>query len=93
MLEDKSTKTVKQKALVGLVVSNKMDKTVVVKVNRKLKHPLVGKTITRSKKYKVHDEKNETQIGDWVEIFESKPYSKTKHMVLNRILRTAGGVL
>lgn len=93
MLENKDAKTTNQRVFVGQVISNKMDKTIVIKVERTLKHPLIGKTVSRSKKYKVHDEQNEGQIGDWVEVIECKPYSKTKHMVLSRVLRRSGGSL
>ena len=96
MLEDgkkKSVKNSKKRVLVGKVISDKMEKTVVIKINRTFKHPIFGKTITRAKKYKAHDEKNEAKIGDWVEIVESRPLSKTKHMILNRIVRRVGGEL
>lgn len=76
-----------EKILEGEVVSNKMQKTIVVKVVRRLSHPLYGKVITRFKKYNVHDEENTAKIGDWVEIKESRPLSKTKHMVLSSIVR------
>jgi small subunit ribosomal protein S17 len=75
--------------LAGEVVSDKMDKTVVVKVTRRFKHPLLGKTVQKSKKYKVHDEEEKAKIGDWVEITECRPLSKTKHMTLSRIVRKA----
>ncbi len=94
MLEDgkeKSIKDSKRRVFVGQVISDKMEKTIVVKVDRTFKHPLFGKTITRAKKYKTHDEKNEAKIGDWVKIVESRPLSKTKHMILNRIVRRVGG--
>ena len=71
------------------VVYNKIDKTIVVKVNRTLKHPLVGKTIKKFKKYKAHDEENSARIGDWVKITECKPLSKDKHTKLIQILRKA----
>lgn len=78
---------VKQKMmLVGEVVSDKMDKTFVVKVSRTLKHPLYGKVVTKFKKYKVHDEDNVAKIGDMVEVVECRPLSKTKHMILNRVI-------
>ena len=64
--------------LSGKVVSDKMEKTITVLVERKVKHPLYGKIIVRSKKYHVHDENNEFQAGDIVTIEECKPYSKTK---------------
>jgi small subunit ribosomal protein S17 len=85
MVEDNKTKAVR--SLEGSVASDKMNKTIVVSVVRRLKHGLYGKTINRSKKYKVHDEKNSAKIGDWVEFIESKPLSKTKHMELLRIVR------
>jgi small subunit ribosomal protein S17 len=64
--------------LSGKVVSDKMDKTITVLVERKVKHPLYGKIIVRSKKYHVHDENNEFHTGDAVTIEECRPYSKTK---------------
>ena len=62
----------------GVVVSNKMDKSIVVRIERKIKHPIYKKTIKRSKKYVAHDEKNECQIGDLVQIAECRPLSKRK---------------
>ncbi|MBC8258494.1 MAG: 30S ribosomal protein S17 [SAR324 cluster bacterium] len=62
----------------GVVVSNNMDKSIVVKVERKIKHPLYKKTIKRSKKYIAHDEQNECQIGDFVQIAECRPLSRRK---------------
>ena len=69
----------KGKRLVGKVVSNKMEKTVVVEVERTHRHPLYGKVIRVHKRYKAHDENNECQVGDQVRIVESRPYSKDKH--------------
>jgi small subunit ribosomal protein S17 len=66
------------RALTGRVVSDKMDKTVTVLVERKVKHPLYGKIIRRSKKYHAHDENNEYREGDLVTIEECRPLSKTK---------------
>ena len=66
----------------GVVVSNNMDKSIVVKVERKVKHPIYKKTIKRSKKYVTHDEKNECNIGDLVEIAECRPLSKRKRFRL-----------
>lgn len=80
---------VSSKTLTGEVISCKMQKTVVVKVSRTFKHPTLGKTITRSKKFKAHDEKGIATVGDMVEIVECRPLSKTKHMNLNRVLRKA----
>ena len=68
----------KPNTLVGKVVSDKMNKTITVLVERKIKHPLYGKTITRSKKIHAHDENNEFCIGNIVEIQETRPVSKTK---------------
>lgn len=69
----------------GVVTSDKMDKTVVVEVERKQKHPLYGKYIRKHKKYKVHDEENECSFGDRVIIEECKPISKTKQWKLSEI--------
>jgi len=65
--------------LKGVVVSDKMDKTIVVSVSRFIKHPLYGKFYKVSKKYKAHDEDNKYKVGDKVEIVETKPISKDKH--------------
>lgn len=70
----------------GIVVSSKMQKTIVVKVERTFRHPLFGKTLRRFKKFKVHDEKNDARLGDKVLICESRPYSKEKHWALVQIL-------
>ena len=67
-----------KKILQGTVVSNKQHKTVTVLVERKFKHPLLGKVIKRSKKYSAHDENNELNIGDKIKIMESKPISRMK---------------
>jgi len=76
-----------KRILVGTVVSDKTDKTVVVKVERKVKHPLYGKIIRRSKKYHAHDEANDFKIGETVRIEETSPYSKLKTWkVIDRVL-------
>lgn len=67
-----------RKEKTGLVVSNKMDKTIVVRVERKIKHPKYGKFIKKTSKFKAHDETNDCQIGDTVRIMECRPYSKDK---------------
>ena len=67
-----------KRLLQGTVVSNKGDKTIVVKVERRVRHPLVDKIIKRSKKYHAHDESNEIQVGDNVRIEECRPLSKLK---------------
>ena len=71
-----------KKTLRGVVVSDKMDKTIVVKVDRYVKHPKYGKYYTISKKYKAHDEKNTHNLGDKVTIVESRPLSKDKHFTI-----------
>ena len=62
----------------GIVVSDKMDKSIVIKVERKMKHPIYGKFLKRSTKFMAHDEKNECGIGDRVRIMETRPLSKNK---------------
>jgi len=78
----------KNKVLQGEVVSDKMNKTITVKVTRMFAHPLYGKVIRRFKKYKAHDEAEVAKIGDLVEIMECRPLSKTKHMVLSRVIQS-----
>jgi small subunit ribosomal protein S17 len=73
----------------GVVVSDKMEKTVVVRVDRLVKHPLYNKYIKRSVKYKVHDEQNTCKTGDKVLISECRPLSKDKRWTLRQILETA----
>ena len=70
----------------GIVVSDKMDKTIVVKVERQFKHPLYKKIVRRHKKFKAHDEKNECSIGDVVLIEESNPISRHKRWSLSKII-------
>ncbi len=70
----------------GIVVSDKMDKTIVVKVERQFIHPLYKKTVRKHKKFKVHDENNECKIGDKVMIRESRPLSKDKSWTLESII-------
>lgn len=77
------------RALVGRVVSDKMDKTVTVLIERKVKHPLYGKIICRSKKYHAHDENNEFHEGDLVEILESRPMAKTKAWCVSKLIEKA----
>jgi len=67
-----------RRVLTGVVVSDANDKTVIVRVDRRVRHPIYKKTIQRSKKYAAHDEKNQFKIGDKVSIIESAPISKTK---------------
>ena len=78
-----------RKVRTGRVVSDKMEKTRVVLVERKVKHPRYGKVIKRSKKYKIHDEKNESHTGDYVTIRECRPLSKDKKWLLVSITKKA----
>lgn len=75
-----------ERSLTGVVTSDKMDKTIVVKIERKVKHALYGKYIRRSTKFHVHDENNEGKIGDTVVFKESRPYSKSKHWKLLKVV-------
>lgn len=78
-----------RKEKVGLVTSNKMTKTIVVSVERQIKHPKYGKFIKRTSKFMAHDEKNESNIGDVVRITETRPLSKNKCWRLVEILEKA----
>ncbi len=78
-----------RKTRVGLVVSDKMDKTIVVAVQDSVKHPLYKKIIKRTVKFKAHDEENQCRIGDKVEIMETRPLSKDKNWRLVRIIEKA----
>lgn len=78
-----------KRTLIGRVVSDKMDKTVTVLVERRVKHPMYGKVITTSKKYHAHSENNEAKIGDKVEIQECRPLSRTKTWVVVQLLEKA----
>ena len=82
-------RTTTRKVLQGLVVSDKMDKTAVIEVEDRVKHPLYGKVIRRTKKYKAHDERNECGIGDRVQIMETRPLSATKRWRIVEILEKA----
>jgi small subunit ribosomal protein S17 len=79
----------RRKRLIGQVVSDKMEKTVVVSVRQTRQHPLYGKVIRVSKRYKAHDENNECRAGDEVRIVESRPYSKDKHWAVEEIVKRA----
>ena len=75
-----------RKERIGVVVSNKMEKSVVVAVERKEKHPMYGKFVKKTTKFVAHDEKNECSIGDTVRIMETRPLSKTKNWRLVEIV-------
>ena len=78
-----------ERTVTGKVVSNKMDKTITVLVERKVKHPLYGKYINQSNKFHAHDEKNEINEGDVVQITEHKPISKSKSWVVTKVVSKA----
>jgi len=79
----------RRKTRVGVVVSDKGDKTVVVKVERRFAHALYGKQVTRSKKYHAHDEQNEYHVGDTVRITETRPLSKLKRWRVSELIERA----
>lgn len=79
----------KRKVLTGTVVSDKMDKTVVVAVETLVRHPLYGKTVRRTKKFKAHDEENTCRVGDRVRMMETRPLSKEKRWRIIQILERA----
>ena len=78
-----------RKTRTGVVRSNKMDKTITVSVERKVKHPLYGKFVKKSTKFHAHDEKNECTVGDIVKIMETRPLSKTKRWRLVEVVEKA----
>ena len=88
-METKATKSKLKRTFVGEVVSDKMQKTIVVKVHRTFVHPKVHKVVRLAKKYKVHDEQNKAHVGDRVEFGECRPLSRWKNMELIRILKSS----
>jgi len=78
-----------RKERVGVVVSNKMDKTISIAVERRLKHPIYGKFVKKTKKFMAHDENNECQIGDLVRIMETRPLSRHKRWRLVEVIEKA----
>lgn len=78
-----------RKTRTGVVVSDKMDKTIVVAIQTKVRHPLYGKMVNRTRKFKAHDENNECGIGDTVKIMETRPISKDKRWRLVEIVEKA----
>ena len=81
-----------KKVITGTVVSNKMDKTVVVSVERKFIHRTFKKVVKRTKKFRCHDEKNECSVGDFISMREVRPLSKTKRWNLEKVLKPAQAV-
>jgi len=78
-----------RKERVGLVVSNKMDKSIIVAIERRFKHPIYGKFIKKTNKFMAHDDKNDCNIGDTVRIMETRPLSKNKNWRLVEIIERA----
>ena len=87
-MENTATRNLR-KERIGVVVSDKMDKTITVSVERKVKHPMYGKFVKMTKKFHAHDEKNDCGIGDTVRIMETRPLSKSKNWRLVDILEKA----
>lgn len=79
----------KRKEIVGKVVSNKADKSITVRVERKVKHPIYGKFIKKSTKFMAHDEENQCKMGDIVQLMETRPLSKNKRWRLVKIIERA----
>lgn len=77
---------VEKRILTGTVISDKMQKTIVVEVERTFRHPLFNKTVRTKRKYKVHDEQELAKVGDIVAFYEGRPVSKTKYMYLDRVV-------
>ena len=78
-----------RKLRVGIVVSNRMTKTIVVRVNRRVRHPKYARVIKQASTFKVHDESNTAQVGDWVKMMETRPISKEKRWRLVEVLKRA----
>jgi len=84
-----NTKAGRRKEVIGLVVSNKMQKTIVVEVVRKKSHGFYGRVVAKAKKFYAHDEKNEAHVGDFVRVEETRPLSKLKRWRLKEVIRKA----
>ena len=89
MTNEQSTDRNARKSRTGLVVSDKMEKTVVVAIERRVPHPVYGKMVTRTKRLKAHDEENSAKVGDTVRIVETRPLSKDKRWRLVEIVNRA----
>ena len=87
--ETRAAERGRRKVRTGVVVSDAMDKTVVVRISTAFKHPLYGKTVRRSSKFKAHDEANDARVGDRVRIVETRPLSKTKRWRVVEVLERA----
>ncbi|HEY7478423.1 MAG TPA: 30S ribosomal protein S17 [Actinomycetota bacterium] len=84
-----SSERLHRKVRTGVVVSDAMDKTVLVRVDRKVRHPLYGKTVRRSSKFAAHDEQNDAHVGDTVRLMETRPLSKTKRWRVVEVVERA----
>lgn len=92
MVSDQKNSIVRKKRLTGVVISDKMQNTVVVEVERTFMHPFFNKTVRVRRKYKVHDEHSQAKVGDVVTFFEGRPVSKTKYMYLDCVVaKSASG--
>jgi small subunit ribosomal protein S17 len=89
LTKDEATVRNSRKTRVGMVVSDKMQKTVVVSIERRVQHPVYGKMVRRTKKLKAHDEQNEAKTGDTVRIMETRPLSKDKRWRVVEIIERA----
>ena len=89
MSEITSSERARRKLRTGVVVSDKMDKTVLVRIDRSFRHPLYQKTVTRSSKLAAHDEQNEAHVGDTVRVMETRPMSKSKRWRVVEVLERA----
>ncbi len=89
MSENENVRNGARKVREGIVVSDKMDKTVIVAVEQRVKHPLYGKVMTKSERLKAHDEANEAGVGDRVRVMETRPLSATKRWRLVEVLEKA----
>ena len=89
MTNEQTTARGARKSRTGLVVSDKMEKTVVVAIERRVPHPVYGKMVTRTKRLKAHDEENSAKVGDTVRIVETRPLSKDKRWRLGEIMNRA----
>ncbi len=87
--QDVANDRARRKVRVGVVVSDGMDKTVVVRIDRQVRHPLYGKTVRRSSKLAAHDEQNDAHVGDTVRITETRPVSKTKRWRVVEVVERA----
>ena len=87
--EQTTAERTRRKVRTGVVVSDKMDKTVLVRVDRQMRHALYGKTVRRSSKLAAHDETNDAHVGDTVRVVETRPLSKTKRWRLAEVLEVA----